>query len=110
MTNYFVTQVSLEEFQEALANIVVSKVVSHFSKDSITQPDEQYLTRKEVADMLRISLPTLNTLTKQGYLTSYQVRGKVLYLRHEIQSSLEELSSSKYKRKAQVSISSKSVK
>lgn len=61
-------------------------------------PKEQYLTRKEVAKALRVSLPTLNELTKKGKLTGYRLNGRVLYKFSEVDSSLIQIVASKYRR------------
>lgn len=58
----------------------------------------QYLTRKEVASLLRISLPTLHELIKTGKLKSYRIGGRVLFNKSEVEGSLEEIESHKYKR------------
>ena len=57
------------------------------------QPKEpnEYLTRIEVADMLKIDLSSLHNWTKKGILTSYQIGGRVYYKRKEIDSAIVEL-------------------
>lgn len=43
------------------------------------QRPEDYLTRQEAADILGISLPTLDKYTKKGILTKYQLENTDLY-------------------------------
>jgi excisionase family DNA binding protein len=62
------------------------------------QIKDKYLTRHEVAKLLRISLPTLNELTKKGKLIGYRIGGRVLYKESEVESSLHQIVTSKYKR------------
>jgi len=38
-------------------------------------PTDELLTRKQVALVLKVSLPTLNELTKDGTLKAYRVKG-----------------------------------
>ena len=38
-------------------------------------PKDELLTRKQVALLLKVSLPTLNELTKDGTLEAYRVKG-----------------------------------
>jgi excisionase family DNA binding protein len=45
-----------------------------------------YLTRKEVAKMLRITLPTLHEWTKLGWIPSYRIGTRVLYKNNEVES------------------------
>jgi excisionase family DNA binding protein len=48
----------------------------------------QYLSRKEVATMLHICLPTLHNWTKAGMLPSYRIGTRVLYKSNEIEEVL----------------------
>ncbi len=51
--------------------------------------DIKFLTRKEVAALLRISLPTLYTWTKKEVLKSYNVEGRVYYDFDEVVKSIK---------------------
>lgn len=57
-------------------------------KGKVNQPDvpkrENLLTREEVADFLKISLPTLHDWTNRGILRSYTIGRKVRYKETEI--------------------------
>lgn len=59
----------------------------------------QFLTRKETAERFRISLPTLNELTRTGRINGYRVGGRVLYKEAEIDNALTQIATSKFKRK-----------
>jgi len=52
------------------------------------QPTE-YLTRQEVADLLKIDLSTLWHWTKKKTLNAYGIQNRVYYKRSEIESYLE---------------------
>ena len=54
------------------------------------QPKEptQYLSRKEVAEMLGIGLVTVSEWTKKGLLQSYKMGNRVFYKRNEVENSL----------------------
>lgn len=43
------------------------------------EPSPKYLTRQEVAGLLKISLPTLNAYTRKGIIKSSRVGIRVLY-------------------------------
>lgn len=51
----------------------------------------EYLTRAEVAEMLKIDLSSVHNWTKKGILISYQIGGRVYYKRKEIESAIVEL-------------------
>lgn len=101
MENTLVSLIPLHELEERFAYIVEEKLKSYFSDASASQtkPEKEFLTRKEVSEKLRISLPTLNSLTKEGIVTGYRIGGRVLYKWDEVESVLTEITSTKYKRK-----------
>ncbi len=45
----------------------------------------RYLTRKETAEILRISLPTFNEWTKQELIPSYRIESRIYYKSDEIE-------------------------
>jgi predicted DNA-binding transcriptional regulator AlpA len=64
-------------------------------------PLPEYLTRKEVCDLFRISLPTLHDWERQGVIIPPKVRlnGRVRYRRDEVQTALDKGRGLKHKRK-----------
>lgn len=64
--------------------------------DSLTQPvgnaeQERFLTRKQTAALLNISLPTLTNYTKHGKIIGYRLGARVLYTRSEITLALQKI-------------------
>jgi excisionase family DNA binding protein len=57
-----------------------------------------YLTRFEVAALLKVTLPTLHEWTKQEWLKSYKIGHRVLYKLEEVQEDLNKLSFNKHKK------------
>ncbi len=51
------------------------------------QPDE-FLTRAEIAKMLKITLVTVSDWTKKGTIQAYKIGGRVLYKKHEILNTI----------------------
>ncbi len=105
MEKIILTQVPLSELEERLAIVFEEKLSSYIQKQVLPQTDaeNEYLTRKEVSKKLRISLPTLNSLTKEGVITGYRIGTRVLYKWDEVESVLKVISSNKYKRKDSIS-------
>lgn len=89
--------ISLDEFKELLVETVAEefKVSEVQSK---VQSNQKYLSRIEVAKLLKISLPTLNEWSKLGHLQSYRIGNRVLYKADEIEESLRTVVNLKYKR------------
>lgn len=82
-------RVTLQELQEMFSNVIESKIES--LKPAKQDGDEaRLLTRKETAETLRISLPTLADWTRQGFLHAINIRRRVFYSYAEIQRLLKE--------------------
>lgn len=61
------------------------------NKTQITTPLEVYKTRKETAQLLSISLPTLNEYTKRKLINGYRFGARVLYKQSEIEKALAKM-------------------
>lgn len=101
MENTVYTAISLEKLQDKFAEIVEEKIKNLLATNYKQEENnsKQYATREEVSERLRISLPTLNTLTKQGTIKSYRIGRRVLYKWDEVERMVEQITSTKYKRK-----------
>jgi excisionase family DNA binding protein len=75
---------------------IVDAKISVFPQTQKSQSD--YISRKEVAKLLRISLPTLHDWTKLGLLKSYKLGTRVLYKESEVKEALEKVPSYKHKK------------
>jgi len=90
--------ISFEQLQESIRTTVrneVEKIVS-----SLTQPEPapELITRKETAQILGISLPTLNEWTKNGTLPAQRIGTRVRYQRANVYASLKDIETLKYRR------------
>jgi excisionase family DNA binding protein len=95
------TTLTTEELKEVFSQVVDSKLGDIFANRSVQteQSQDAYATWKEVAERLRISLPTLNSLTKQGVLKAKRINRRVLYRWSEVEAQLQAIETTKYKRK-----------
>jgi len=57
-----------------------------------------YLTRKEAAALLKITLPTLNEYTKAGRIPGFRIAYRVLYKLEDLESNLEAIATNRYVR------------
>lgn len=86
MTNTILTTIPIEEFQAMIAETVQEQL----SRVRPTPPkDKRYFTRKETANKLRISLPTLNERTKSGQIEGQRIGARVLYSEDAIERALQ---------------------
>ncbi len=98
MSKIFLDGSTVESFLKQIGQLIDKKVnlkVDHSPKVN----KSKFLTRKEVAALLKISLPTLNELSKSGQLKSYKIGSKVLYKIHEVEDSVRERNFTKSKRR-----------
>lgn len=103
MENVVITAIPLADLKIEFAKIVEDKIKNLLAENSRQEQNnrEKFATRQEVAERLRISLPTLNSLTKKGVIKGYRLSGsrRVSYKWEEVESVLQEINTTKYKRK-----------
>ena len=81
MKTLILNELSIAELKE----IVAEAVKTEFAQCNILVPKENnLLIREEVAEFLKISLPTLNSWTKSGKLIAYRIGARVYFKRQEI--------------------------
>lgn len=80
-------QVTPEQFQKTILEGVRIQI-ENLKKDFQPKIPTEYLTRNEVAELLKIDLSSLYNWTKKGKLTSYGICGRIYYKRQEIEQSI----------------------
>jgi hypothetical protein len=76
---------------DALADLIDMRLNKRFNDvTKYLQPKEPtvYLTRQEVAKFLSVDLSTVHNMTVKGILQKYQISGRVLYNRSEVENSI----------------------
>jgi Helix-turn-helix domain len=96
MKQIVINEISIDELVARLSELIDAKKEKNINTTSISE--KNYLTRIEVARILKISLPSLSTYTKEGWLQSYKIGNRVLYKSEEIDQAIQKLSTYKYKR------------
>jgi excisionase family DNA binding protein len=81
-----------------LLSEVVEEKLLQLTKTEEPKSKTVYLSRVEVAEMLKISLPTLNEWSKLGTLQSYRIGNRILYKADEVEGSISAVKNLKYKR------------
>ena len=77
---------------------VFDEKLNQIQEPKKTTNNTKYLNRFEVADLLRISLPTLNNWSKSGIVQSYRIGNRILYKTEEIDQAVQVVKNLKYKR------------
>lgn len=80
---------------EQLQNAIIEGVKTQLEElKKFYQPKEppKYVTRNYVADeMLHCDISTVHNLTVRGVLTKYQIGGRVLFIRQEVEEAIVKL-------------------
>ena len=84
-------QVTPGQLQEAII-AGVRLEIEKLRRDLQVKAPEEFLTRKEVCDMLKVDLSTLYNWTKKGKLRAYGIGYRVYYKKGEIEAALIMLS------------------
>lgn len=79
---------TVDNIRQAVREEVQTALESHRDK---LKKEKQFLTRKETAELLSISLPTLHSYTKDGLITSHRIGGRVLYRLDDIEKAITTL-------------------
>jgi excisionase family DNA binding protein len=82
--------ITVEELIAKIDSIVQQRVQEKISQLQQEQQMPTYLSRKQVAQLLKISLPTLHEWTKLGLIPSYKIGNRVYYKSNEVKNSLVE--------------------
>lgn len=86
------TQKDPKDFKDEIVNDL-KKVLELLKKDFQPKEAEEYLTRQEAAERLKINLSTLWAWTKKGILAAYGVQGRVYYKSSDIADLMQPLKS-----------------
>lgn len=78
-----------EERNKTLKGIEV--LLNDFKKNFEPKTPTEYLSRQEVADLLKADLSSIHNWTKRGILQSYSLAGRVYYKRLEIENAIIKL-------------------
>ena len=96
MSQIFLNGINLNELLEKIGQLIDTKI------GHVQQPTDQnrskFISRLEVASLLKISLPTLNEWTKLGWLHSYKMGNRVLYKAEEVENALCKVTAYKFKK------------
>lgn len=98
--NIAVITIGVDELKEIMSNMLDSKLTSLLAQPlNSSQSEDQLITRKELAERLYMSLPTVSELTKSGKITGYRIGRRILYKWQEVINNLQQANYTKYQRK-----------
>lgn len=95
MTQLIFTQIPIEELKSVISDVVKSELQVGLRDYTPNPLPEDLLTRKETANLLGISLPSLHSWTIEGKIPAYRIGTRVRYKRSEVERSLTQIKSLK---------------
>lgn len=94
MNEILLNGISLDELLQKIEKLLDAKLRTPPANET----KQDFVSRSEVATLLKITLPTLNEWTKLGWLQSYKMGNRVLYKFHEVLESVKKTSFNKNKK------------
>jgi len=91
--------ISFDQLQDSFRTIVqneVQKIVSGLTTPP--EPSPELITRKQTAEILGISLPTLSAWTSTGIIPGQRIGTRIRYSRANVYASLKDIETLKYRR------------
>src|SRR5438874_1333287 len=99
MNQILLNGINLNELLDKIGQLIDRKIGD--IQQPAEKPQSKFISRQEVAKLLKISLPTLNEWTKLGWLLSYKMGNRVLYKQEEVEQALCKVTAYKHKRGGQ---------
>ncbi len=87
------------ESEDKFAQTIRSIFREELSFLTTKETAQRFLSRQEVATLLKISLPTLNEYTHKGIIKGSRVGSRVLYDEAQIRESVKDIPTLKYRRR-----------
>ena len=87
-------QINTEEFEKRIdfkLSQLKTNLLSELKKEFQPKRPEEYLSRSELAKLLKVTTATLDRWTEQGKLQRYGLGARVFYKRSEVEESLIQL-------------------
>lgn len=90
------TTLKIDEFKLLITDTVCAELRKQLSSKFPNETTDTQFTRKETAGMLKISLGTLLTYTKNGKIKAHRIGRRILYKKSSIQAAMQTLNFNPY--------------
>lgn len=97
MQQITITQITPQELEVLIEN-VLRKILNLKDQEPKSKAEPEFITRKEAAKILGITLPTLSDWTKRGIVKGYRIASRVRFKKDEIQNSIIQMQTMNYGR------------
>ena len=91
MGNHFnLVGLTIEDLKNLFGQVIKTELEAVKKQLQSKQPNE-YLTRKEVSEMLKIDLSSVHNWSKRGILIPHQIGNRVYYKLQEVENAIVKL-------------------
>lgn len=95
MTQVLFSSIPLEQLRSEISD-TIKKEISSLIQTVQNQPQQtEFLTRKQAAALLGVSLVTLSDWTKTGKIAGYRIASRIRYKRAEVETALSQIKTRK---------------
>lgn len=100
MQTLYLQGISTDDLKALIRDCIDEALQTYHRRNTPTtkKENEEYLSRKEVAELLKISLPTLRKYCLDEQIPSYKLGKKVLFKRSEVEQALTTIHGLKHKK------------
>ncbi|XVJ66863.1 MAG: helix-turn-helix domain-containing protein [Lacibacter sp.] len=88
MQNIILTSVPLDDLKNDLVDAIMKEISIALKDKPLNKSENEPLTRIQVAQLLKVSLGTVDEWTKSGKITGYRIGRRVRFKRNEVLNSL----------------------
>jgi excisionase family DNA binding protein len=86
---FFVTNYDRDELVLMIREAFKVELIEHLKKQERESDYNILLSRKEVAEYMKISIPTLHNYQKSGILKYHRVGSRILFMKGEVMEALQ---------------------
>ena len=79
----------INETIEELANRIANKIEERLLQRTQNSKTDQYLSRRQLSELLDVDLATLYRWSKSGVLPSHRLGGKIIYKIEDIEAQMK---------------------
>ncbi|MES2138492.1 MAG: helix-turn-helix domain-containing protein [Bacteroidota bacterium] len=98
--NIILNGLSIEQLRQIIVDIF--KEIEGLKQIKQELTGKSYLSRKEVAKTLQVSLPTLRQYVKSGFIQSHRIGRRILFKSNEVELALTQVKMQRFKRREYV--------
>ena len=98
MENLILSPIPITELQKFISDTIREEMQKIATPPP--PPKTEFITRNQTAQILGVSLPTLNDWTKRGLIIGYRIGTRVRYKKAEILEAVKQIQTLKYRRGA----------